>query len=458
MVHTTSIKNLYNSKLSWLTLIYIFGIFFLHATREYTTYTPQNLESDFEDLAKNPEKYITVDLDDTLYSDASGFYKLLPCYRKVNTKSINYLIQWNGLANKWQLMNTGVLDSFQILHRQLHADDFKKISFEYGESISNDPLQNHKFNLMALKEKNTKLQTDLDKTKEELNSINEKYETLKETLTQMIPLEEVEQIIKDVLQNVNKKPNESNLENEQNQILNSAQTFDNPPNEYNENLNPDRKNTPKLKKNIKDDLDQFKKADVENEQYEISKTVKYHEMFLQQYKEKFNKLKINSKQNKAGFNTSRNRNLTPSRKEFKVKDESQSENNEILKSSKYYELWFQQYKNKFLQLKNDEKQLKDKNKCSTMSSHTSVENKIEEISEILTKNDKLLLKFQNEKKIESFLHENQINTHKETSKQTKIKLEKIRKLNKEIQEQNLNLSTEKYKLLAIIENKELIKK
>merc|ERR1711925_48141 len=168
--------------------------------------------------------------------------------------------------------------------------------------------------------------------------------------------------------------------------------------------------------------------------------------------EKFDKLKINSKQNKSVFNTS------PNRKEFKVKDESQSENNEILKSSKYYELWFQQYKNKFLQLKNDEKQLKDKNKCSTMSSHTSVENKIEEISEILTKNGNLLLKFQNEKKIESLLHENQINTHKETSKQTKIELEKIRKLNKEIQEQNLNLSTEKYKLLAIIENKDLIKK
>merc|ERR1712034_223253 len=90
--------------------------------------------------------------------------------------------------------------------------------------------------------------------------------------------------------------------------------------------------------------------------------------------EKFDKLKINSKQNKSVFNTSRNR------KEFKVKDESQSENNEILKSSKYYELWFQQYKNKFLQLKNDEKQLKDKNKFCTMSSHTCVENKIEEIS------------------------------------------------------------------------------
>jgi len=55
------------------------------------------------------------------------------------------------------------------------------------------------------------------------------------------------------------------------------------------------------------------------------------------------------------------------------------------------------------------------------------------------------------KKGKPFLvQENQINTHEEELKQTKIELKAIRTFNKEIQKQNINLAKEKYKLLEII--------
>jgi hypothetical protein len=182
--------------------------------------------------------------------------------------------------------------------------------------------QIYKSNLMALKEINTKLQMELNQTKIELNSINKKYNTLKETLSLMIPVEEVEHVIQDVLQNIYKNSNESNLENVQNNILNSSHIYDNQSNEYrktfNEIGNPYKKESLELKKEIKEK----EQANDQNKQYKISKTIKYHEIFLQQYKEKFNKLKIKSEQNKKEFSSSQKENLTSIREEFESKNES----------------------------------------------------------------------------------------------------------------------------------------
>jgi len=150
------------------------------------------------------------------------------------------------------------------------------------------------------------------------------------------------------------------------------------------------------------------------------------------------------------------------------------------------------------QLKNqretNEKEFKEKNKFSSIENKTDEklklsfnENNIEakqRLTEKTIKTDTLLLsQFQNEKihlknetkkdlsvKQNNFttdvfssanhkmkkskslliLQEYQINTHEEELKRTKIELEKIRKLNKEIQKQNINLVETKYKLLGII--------
>jgi len=485
------IKNVYNSKLSWLILIYIFGILLSYAMQEKIIHTPENLQSDFEDLANNPEKYVDFDLDDTLYTDATGFYRLLPYYQKVNTKGINYLIQWNPLENRWQLMNTEVLDSFQILHRQLEVDEIKRRK----ESFSCDTLQNYKFNLMKLKETNTKLQKEVDKTKKELNSANQKYNTLQENLTPIV--EKNEQLTKKVLKGPFKK---NNIENEQNEISKSAPYYNNRPHQrkiLNENLNQYTEDFPE----IKDESEEFNKANVQNQQYKISKTVKFHEIFLEQYKEKFNKLQIKREENTNEYYNSQIENLTPIMEKLVVKDsfqpDVQNAKNEILKSSQKHELWFQEYKKKFDQLKNqretNEKEFKEKNKFSSIENKTDEKLKLsfnendieakERFTEKTIKTDTLLSQFQNEKihlknetkkdlsvKQNNFttdvfssanhkmkkskplliLQEYQINTHEEELKRTKIELEKIRKLNKEIQKQNINLVETKYKLIGII--------
>jgi hypothetical protein len=280
---------------------------------------------------------------------------------------------------------------------------------------------------MTLKETNTKLQNEVDKIKKELNSVNQKYNTIQQNLNPIV--ENNEQLTKRLLKNPFKK---DNLENEQNKISKSASYYNHRPHQrkiFNENSKRYTVDFPE----IKDESEEFKKANVQNEEYKIAKTVKNDEFFLQQYKEKFNKLQIKSKQNSKEFNNSQIENLTPIMEKLVASENDIEVKQRFTEKTIKTETLLSKFENEKITLKNQTKKvlsIKQNNFTTDVSSSANHE----------MKKSKSLLIFQ----------EHQINTHEIELKQTKIELEKIRKLNKEMKEQNINLADEKYKLLEIM--------
>jgi len=179
----------FGSKLSWfLMLLNFVCICTVNSMEEDTNYTAENLKFDFQHLEKNTHQFVEFDLEDTLYAnDASGFYELLPFYKKVNVQDkMNIILHWNYVERKWELMKTEMLDSFHVLSRQndskINNSYFFDEKFKKVDVVDEhyDALHQYKVDIMKLKEENRKLKKELDETKHILNLINPEKIAFKE--------------------------------------------------------------------------------------------------------------------------------------------------------------------------------------------------------------------------------------------------------------------------------------
>jgi len=66
-------------------------------------------------LRKNPQKYVTFELNNKLFPEATGFYELLPYYQKLkvlDTEKTDFAIQYSPYEKQWQLIKNPFGDPF----------------------------------------------------------------------------------------------------------------------------------------------------------------------------------------------------------------------------------------------------------------------------------------------------------------------------------------------------------
>merc|ERR1712096_364358 len=113
-----------------------------------------------------------------LLSDATGFYRLLPTYYKINPKFITfdeknpskYIIQWNTFYKEWQLMKINFAGPFPHMEVEQLFTLSDRDDFLYQTNTDIQACET----MHSIKQNNTKLVEKMNEMKEENNFLKKR--------------------------------------------------------------------------------------------------------------------------------------------------------------------------------------------------------------------------------------------------------------------------------------------